>query len=191
VSGEELFPRRRSVRLTGHDYSEPGAYFLTICTHHRRSLFGSVQGPRVKLSPIGRIADACWLEIPVHFPNVGLRIHVIMPNHIHGILVIQTRLTRPDVQERDGTHSQRLGAHPPGSIPAIVRSFKAIVARRVRESGIGMAPLWQRGYYEHIIRTEEEFRKTWEYIRLNPARWHLDKENPAARKVLPDGRLAP
>jgi REP element-mobilizing transposase RayT len=176
--------------LPGHDYSQPGVYFLTICAHNRRSLFGVVQGPTIKLNAIGKIVDECWREIPDHFPNVGLRIHVVMPNHVHGLLAIQNRLTGETASQPVDGQPRRLGAHAAGSIPAIVRSFKAIVARRVREARFRLAPpIWQRGFYEHVIRTEKEFQEVWKYIRFNPVKWNFDRENPGARETREEGVL--
>jgi putative transposase len=176
MSKDEHLPRRRSVRLPEFDYSQPAAYFLTICSREKRHVFGEIVGGEVKLSAAGRIVDECWREIPAHFPNVELPIHVVMPNHVHGIVVI--RLGAVHKFDQQPVETQRLGAHPPGSIPVIVRSFKAISARQIRE----LIPareiaVWQRGYYERVIRGEKEFRDTCKYIRLNPARWGSDEEN--------------
>ena len=176
---EKSLPQRHTVRLPEYDYSQRGAYFLTICTHERRPLFGLVVGPSVQLSPAGKIVNECWREIPAHFPNVEAPIHVVMPNHIHGIIVIRQQLAKTPNAE----NSRRLGAHTPGSIPAIVRSFKAITTRRIRDTVSCGLEVWQRGYYEHMIRTREEFGKTWEYIRLNPANWSSDKENPDSKST--------
>ena len=172
-------PRRRSVRLPHFDYSQPAAYFLTICSHEKRHIFGTILGREVRLSAAGHIVDECWRDIANHFPNVRLPIYVIMPNHIHGIVVVHTRLRQRATDERSSREdSRRLGAHRPGSIPTIVRSFKAIAARRIRERLRGAeCNVWQRGYYERIIRNEPEFHKTCDYIRLNPANWANDEEN--------------
>jgi putative transposase len=176
MSKDEHLPRRRSVRLPGFDYSQPAAYFLTICSREKRHVFGEIVGGEVRLSAAGRIVDECWREIRVHFPNVELPIHVVMPNHVHGVVLI--RLGAVHKSDHRPVEIQRLGAHPPGSIPVIVRSFKAITARRIRESLAGRkADVWQRGYYERVIRDEKEFRDTCKYIRLNPARWGSDEEN--------------
>lgn len=172
-------PRRRSVRLPLFDYSRPGAYFLTICSHEKRHIFGTILGHEVRLSAAGRIVDECWRDISNHSPNVEVPIHVVMSNHVHGIVVVRSQMLRQAEDGEDSKEdSRRLGAHRPGSIPTIVRSFKAITARRIRElvrdSGFHV---WQRGYYERIIRNEREFHTTCDYVRLNPANWANDEEN--------------
>jgi putative transposase len=174
-------PVRRSIRLPHFDYSQPAAYFLTICTHEKQCLLGAIVGAEVALGARGRIVDECWREIPTHFPNVEVPTHVVMPNHLHGIVVLRRRVTSQapgDSRPAENAAPRRIGALGTGSIPAIVRSFKAITTRRVRERlGESALALWQRSYYERVIRNEDEFRKTSEYIRLNPARWAFDEEN--------------
>jgi putative transposase len=176
-------PVRRSVRLKGFDYAQPSRYFLTICTHEKRPIFGKVIGHAVSLNDRGKFVNECWLRIPEHFPNVGLARHVVMPNHFHGILVIMNRVSlsashgQGPLAVPDST-TRRLGAHAHGSIPIIVRSFKSITTRRIHEIfPRSEKPIWQRGYYERIIRDEDEFQETCKYIRLNPAKWAFDEEN--------------
>jgi len=176
-------PVRRSVRLKGFDYSQRSAYFLTICAHEKRHVFGKIISGKVELNNRGNIVNECWLSIPSHFTNVELAAHVVMPNHLHGILLIKYRAVESGARSQSSrvtaeTSSRRIGAHVHGSIPTIVRSFKAITARRMREGIAGLAlPIWQRGYYERVIRDQDEFQKTCAYIRLNPERWSSDEEN--------------
>jgi putative transposase len=183
MRGESQLPTRRSVRLKGFDYAQPSRYFLTICTHNKRHLFGKVTGKEVTLNSRGKFINECWLSIPTHFPNAELSRHVVMPNHVHGIVVVRDRVSagqgdgRTALTIRDSS-VRRIGALGAGSIPTIVRSFKAITARRLRESfGESQTPIWQRGYYERVIRDEDEFQDTCKYIRLNPAKWAFDEEN--------------
>jgi len=188
---EKPLPRRHTVRLPEYDYSQAGVYFITICTHDKRPIFGSVVGLTTELSGAGEIVDECWRAIPEHFPNVETPIHVVMPNHVHGIILIRQRMTKRLVSITSSDGTRRLGAHPPGSLPAIVRSFKSIAARRIREANAdGGLEVWQRGYYEHIIRRQEEFGRIWEYIRLNPAMWGFDEENPEAAIDKPGSLVA-
>ena len=187
---EEVFlPRRRSVRLSAFDYSSPTAYFVTICTHDRRRLFGEVSGYAVALNVVGKIAEKCWRDMPSHFASVELGPHVIMPNHLHGII----RLLPPEADgglvakhPRRAQHAvplrpepaRRFAAMTANSIPAIVRSFKSAATAAIRVSlGAPRLSVWQRGYHEHVIRDEDDFRNTCEYIRMSPARWEFDKEN--------------
>jgi REP element-mobilizing transposase RayT len=123
------------------------------------------------LNDAGRLIDECWREIPRHFANVELAAHIVMPNHIHGIVVIRRRKDRP-ATNIPGSEPKLLGAHAPGSLPAIVRSFKAITTRRIRECrGRAKTVLWQRGYYEHVIRNAVDFDNVSVYIKKNPVRW--------------------
>jgi len=187
VRQDAQFPVRRSVRLKGFDYSQPSAYFLTICACDQRCIFGEVIGYDVALSRYGEVANACWQSIPSHFPNVELAGHVVMPNHMHGLIIVRRRAsaqgTRGAPGEGGGLVSHRSGALGTGSIPAIVRSFKSATTRLIREAAADSGiVVWQRGYYEHILADDDEFQRTCEYIRLNPANWASDEEN-AARMV--------
>jgi len=166
--------------LPEYDYSQQGAYFLTICCHEKYRLLGTIAEDAVHLSAAGKIVDECWRQILIHFPNVEAPSFTVMPNHVHGIVVVRRR-SAPDartrVNESTGV-SRRLGAHPSGSIPVIVRSFKSITTRQIRESlRDSNVVVWQRGYYERVIRDEKEFWDTCEYIRMNPANWATDEEN--------------
>jgi putative transposase len=143
-------PRRRRMRLQGFDYSQPEAYFVTICTAGHRCLFGETEDGTMRLSPIGACVQRCWNAIPNHFPNVALDAFVIMPNHIHGILVFS---------EARAGHAQPL--------QAVVGGFKSAVSREV-----GFV-VWQRGYWDRIIRGEAEWQEMNAYIEANPARWPL------------------
>ncbi len=182
---------RRSLRLRGWDYTWPGAYFVTIVAHHREMLFGEVADGKVVLSEWGQIVAACWAEIPAHFDHVVLDAWVVMPNHLHGILF----LTRTGEGEAGGTGegvSRLYGAggtgvsrplprpYPPrgvarGSLGAVIGSFKSAVTRRINERrGTPGASVWQRNYWEHIIRNERELIAIRKYIHNNPARWAED-----------------
>ncbi|MCL6641864.1 MAG: transposase [Candidatus Bipolaricaulota bacterium] len=170
---------RRNIRLKGYDYSQPGAYFITICTRERLCLFGEVVDGEMQLNEYGHIALECWKEIPLHFPQAELDAFVVMPNHVHGIIVII------DV-DVGATHASPLplssDARPRGpqrqSVSSIVGSFKSAATKHINEyRGTPGAPVWQRNYYEHIIRNDESLHRIREYIETNPARWALDREN--------------
>ncbi|RMF88756.1 MAG: transposase [Nitrospinota bacterium] len=168
-------PYRRSVRLPEYDYSRPGAYFVTICTQDRVCLFGQVMDGRMRLNEYGDIVRACWLAIPDHFPRTTLDEFIIMPNHVHGIIVI--------VDNVGATHASPLPSKPrgpkPHSIGAIVGSFKSAVTKRINETrGTPGAHVWQRNYYEHVIRDEVWLDRIREYIAGNPARWEEDENHP-------------
>ncbi len=187
---EEVFlPRRHSVRLPAFDYSSPTAYFVTICTQDKRRLFGEVSGYAVVLNVVGKIVEKCWRDIPSHFASVELGPRVIMPNHLHGII----RLLPPEADGgrvakhlRRAQHAvplrpepaRRFAAMAANSIPAIVRSFKSAATAAIRTSlRRPRLSVWQRGYHEHVIRDEDDFRNTCEYIRMNPARWEFDEDD--------------
>ena len=157
---------RQSIRLPGYDYAQPAAYFVTVVTQGRERLLGRSENGEVQLSDAGRMVDACWHELG-HFETVEADAFIVMPNHVYGVLVLR---------EARGGH-----AGPP--LPAIIRGFKSMTTnayiKGVKEHG--WQPFdrrfWQRGYYEHVIRDEEDLRRVREYIVSNPARWHDDPEN--------------
>ena len=129
------------------------------------------------LNDAGLLIDECWREIPKHFANVDLAAHIVMPNHIHGVVVIRRRKD-PPAANIPRSEPKLLGAHAPGSLPAIVRSFKAITTRRMRECHGKTKPvLWQRGYYEHVIRNARDFDDVSVYIKKNPARWNSQAQD--------------
>ena len=160
---------RCSIRLKGYDYTQPGAYFVTICTHQRRCLFGDVVGGEMRLNELGDFVWATWHDLPNHVPHVQLDAFVVMPNHVHGIIIIR------DV----GAGSEPAPTTKRHGLPEIVRQFKTFSARRInRRRGTPGQPVWQRNYYEHIIRHEESLNRIRDYILTNPLRWNLDRENP-------------
>jgi putative transposase len=174
--------RRRSIRLQDFDYAQTGAYFVTICTRERACLFGEVVGGDMRLNDAGKIAEACWLAIPTHFPSVHLETIVVMPNHVHGIVVIADRVvgTKNFSPLRDKTATTCNPIRSPSkTIGSIVRGFKIGVTKWFRENEHA-GKVWQRNYYEHVIRNDESLSRIRQYIQENPTRWAFDRENPAA-----------
>jgi REP-associated tyrosine transposase len=178
--------RRRSVRLVGYDYTRPGTYFVTICTHNGAPLLGSTVNGRVQLSRFGRLARECWLAIPAHFPAVCLDAFVVMPDHFHGIILIGARAASDDVdappddvgarhavplRNRDDRAAPAFGRPTAGSLPTIIGAFKSAVTRRVNTGG-GGTRVWQRNYFEHIVRNQAELHRIRSYIITNPIRWN-------------------
>ena len=191
-------PRRKTIRLQNYDYSQNGAYFVTICTAHKRPLFGVVRRgdpcgrPPVpvyaELSEIGRIVESYLTEIPSHYPDVHLASYVIMPDHIHMILVLtQNQPQRagqcpapteesdlscrrggtpgpPATTEKPVPPCRRGGTPGPPALPKIINAFKSLTTRKAGTS------LWQRGYYEHILRNQQDFDEAAGYIAGNPVR---------------------
>jgi len=175
---------RKSIRIKEYDYTQAGAYFVTIVTYQRDSLFGDIDDGEMTLNAFGTIADECWRAIPEHFPFVELGAHVIMPNHVHGIIVIRADESASNgivPQHVGATHASPLPKQPRGPAPrslgAIVGSFKSAVTHRIgREHNA--TGIWQRNYYEHIIRDEKDLQCITDYIEANPSRWDEDDENP-------------
>jgi REP element-mobilizing transposase RayT len=177
---EALHPGHHSIRLSGYDYSSEGLYFITICSHEKRCVFGRIVESQAVLSPAGLIIRECWVAIPLHFARTRLHAFVIMPNHLHGIVEICSELGRSNAAPLRGTEASVQA----GSLGAIVRSFKAAATKRVHQQLKWTRPFWQRNYFEAIVHDGEEFSKAVRYILENPARWEWDRENPE-RKPLP------
>ncbi len=185
-------PRRRSIRLHGFDYSRQGAYFVTICTRNRECLLGDVAEGVMRLNEVGQLAQAAWEDLPRHYPHVVLDAWTVMPNHVHGIVVLSDGVAEPTVGAgfKPAPTSARAARHGPPSQPApgttrhglpeVVRAFKTFSARRINAlRGAVGTPFWQRNYYEHIIRDDQSLNRIRQYIEDNPAQWHRDPENPA------------
>jgi putative transposase len=175
---------RRSKRLPDYDYSQVGAYYVTICTQGQKCFF-------MDPHPV-QIADDTWLELPGRFPNIGLDEFVIMPNHIHFILwlnppegrgVINCAPTDNEMSRSGTTHSPigqsiRIDYERP-TLGQVVRTFKSLITRRIRAKAM-QDFAWQRNYFEHVIRSERALKAIRQYISDNPTRWHIDRYNPDA-----------
>ena len=179
---------RKSIRLRGYDYSQAGLYFITICTQNRRHLFGEIVGAdsisahdSILLNHAGKMIEQIWHEIPNDFDNTRLHEFVIMPNHIHGIIEIpvgadsiSTPISAPNRAEMDSA---------PTVLPAIIQSFKRhSTIKYITMVKQHILPpfdkrIWQRNYWEHIIRNENESERIAQYIMDNPVKWEQDKLN--------------
>ena len=170
---------RRSIRLKDYDYSQNGAYFVTLSTQNRDYLFGEIVDGVMQLNSLGEIVKAEWINTGEMRPRILIDTFVIMPNHVHGILIIDDcRGTLQRAPTERALTVERFGNPTSDSIPTIVRLYKSATTKRInllRETP-GIA-VWQRNYYEHIIRNEVELSHIREYIQINPARWANDKEN--------------
>ena len=167
---------RRSVRLPTYDYQGPGAYFVTLCTWRRHQLFGRLLSGRVRPSTYGLIAHNTLQRIPGHFPSVRIDEFVIMPDHIHAIIIIDPP-PRPNESSNTGrappikTSTRRARGPASSSLGAIVGSYKSAVSREInRLRGTPGTRVWLRNYYERIIRTEDALHQVRRYIRDNPRR---------------------
>lgn len=175
---------RRSLRLQGYDYTQPGAYFVTICTQSRACLFGVVSDGDMQLTETGHIAQAAWDTLPARFPSIRLDAFIVMPNHVHGIIMVGAQFIAPS--DGFGTAMNDQGAinHAP-TLGEMVRAYKAASTRFIRQTG---APdfAWQRNYYEHVARDEDSLNRIRQYIVDNPARWQFDRDNPGATAPEPE-----
>jgi len=168
---------RRSIRLRGYDYAQRGVYFLTICAKGWKCLFGEVKNGQVQLSRGGEFVREEWLRSASIRPEIVLDTYVVMPNHFHGIVAIVRDIRR--APRPNDTIPNRKFKSPSRTVGALVRSFKAAVTVRVNQiRGTPGEPVWQRNYYEHIIRDGREFGTMQRYIYENPMLWSKDSYNP-------------
>lgn len=177
--------RIASARVAGFDYGSDGYYFVTICTRNHRHYFGEIVDGEMNLSEMGKIAEKCWAFIPEHFPFVRSDESVVMPNHIHGIIIIDRSFVRTqdsvfvrgaDVNAKTNTKTQNIASLPggqSGNLASIVRGFKIGVTKYATANQIGS--IWQPRFYDHIIRSEESLFRIREYIQNNPANWNKDE----------------
>lgn len=173
---------RRSIRLREYDYSSIGAYFFTICTWQRECRFGDVVAGKIRLNESGRVVDSVLLALPEHHPNVQIDPYVIMPNHFHGILMVGARFIAPmsEGNVTTGNHRGMRGAiNRALTIGEIIRAFKARCTHGINQICNTHGPVWQRNYYERVIRDEAELARAREYIDLNPSKWEEDENHPS------------
>ncbi len=219
-ANERPSPRRRSQRLPSYDYAQVGAYFVTITVHERLCLFGEIHDDRMRLSQAGHMAWRVWLQLPQRFPTIQADAFIVMPNHVHGVVLINEN--PPSDSDNHPVRAPLVGAlfrHPPeidpvpappggtlrpdapgtGGAPAmatpttgrislghVIGAYKSLTTveytRNVKARN--WTPfrrrLWQRNYYEHVVRSDESLNRLRRYILGNPAQWALDRENPLA-----------
>ena len=170
------FNGRKSIRLKGYDYSNPWWYYVTICVKEHRYFLGKVNKDKVELSSCGLIAKQFWEEIPKHFPDTEIDYFVVMPNHIHGIIIINESR---DVIYNVPTKENYFSNISPNkrSLSVIIRTFKAAVTRECHKNG-NKEFQWQRNYYDRIIRNEKELFHIRKYILQNPLKWEFEKQFP-------------
>jgi len=166
---------RKSIRLKNWDYTQEGYYFITICAYQKKCVFSRIENDSIILNEWGRIIQHCLLNVPEHFKHVQMDSFIIMPNHIHFILIIGstcrgTACRAPTVE--------KFGIPITGSLPTVIRSFKSAVTKQIKE--LHHSPdliIWQRNYYDHIIRNEQSLNEIRTYINNNPSQWSMDKYN--------------
>ena len=163
---------RRSIRLQGYDYAQAGAYFVTVNAEHRQCLFGEIVERQMHLNPIGEMVLQVWEAIPDHYPGVEIDAFVVMPNHIHGIIVLEGAAKLDDARDMDQLR-----------LMDVVHRFKSLTTNRYI-NGVKTSSwpafdkrIWQRNYHERIIRDEAELNAKREYVFNNPLSWDTDEEN--------------
>jgi putative transposase len=154
------FHHRQSIRLNGYDYSRSGAYFITICTHDREYLFGDIINETMAVNTFGDIARSHWQQLAQYHPNLIVDESIVMPNHLHGIIILESLIENTK------------------SIPEIIRGFKTFSAKAINKvRNLRSIPVWQRNYYDRIIRNELELDRVRQYIINNSRNWDKDKNN--------------
>lgn len=166
--------RRKSLRLPDYDYATAGAYFGTICLKDTKRGLGEVLNDQVKLTRLGDIANRVWNNLSNHYPKIALDEFIVMPNHVHGIIWL--------LNEPPNTHSVGEGLRPSPSqvkqtpsLTEVIRAFKSFSAREINRVLGAKGTLWQRGFYEHIIRNDDDLYQHRQYVRNNPLKWALDE----------------
>jgi REP element-mobilizing transposase RayT len=162
---------RKDMRLRGYDYSQAGAYFVTLCLERRQCLLGSVVDAEMRLSALGQMIEQVWADLPHHYAHVELDQFILLPNHLHGIVFLTGDST---------------GGRPRRAVdlPKLITGFKIFTTREHRKGSVigrwqGIeGKLWQKSYFDRVIRNDRELKALREYIANNPLRWHLDRENP-------------
>lgn len=178
-----MYPKRKHIRLRNFDYSTDGYYFITICTKYMKYYFGEIELNSEKLnavlspSAIGKITEAFLLEIPVHFPHTEIDEYVVMPNHIHCILILKRTINYLVTQRFDSSQIANLNQFSkpvPGSVSVIIQQFKSSVKRWCNKNNHEYFR-WHSKFHDHIIRNEAEYKRIKQYIINNPAKWRRDK----------------
>ena len=178
---------RRSIRLRGYDYSQAASYYITVCTRDRECLFGNVVDRQMQLNEVGQIIQSVWNGLPQFYEGIELDAFIIMPNHVHGVIVI-----RPHV---GAIHESPVPSEPSAFarikdrrrmlLSKVIGRFKMVSAKWINDLRQSQgSTLWQRNYYEHIVRNEVALHRIRKYIVNNPAQWESDRENP----VIASGR---
>jgi len=197
---------RRSIRLKGYDYTRAGAYFVTICARERECLFGEIVEGVMVMNQFEALVEAAWHGLPSHYPWVALDRFVVMPNHFHGIIVLDGTITSVGAGFKPAHHGLKPAHHDDADIdraglkpaptlykrhglPEIVRAFKTFSARSINgtrnSSGV---PVWQRNYYEHVIRDDADYSRIAEYVATNPQRWIEDTLHPDNQRIVGERR---
>jgi REP element-mobilizing transposase RayT len=165
--------KRKLSRLYSFNYSDQGFYFVTICVKNRIECLGEVKDGTMILNDFGNIVNKCWLDLPNHYSNCKLDEFNIMPNHVHGIIEIREDITvgNAHVRSLQDDRTKML-------LSKFIQGFKAAVTKEINKSQDKILFQWQKSFYDHIIRDENDFYRIKKYIQENPIRWQVDRNNP-------------
>ncbi|MGB7442637.1 MAG: transposase [Coleofasciculaceae cyanobacterium] len=173
---------RRSIRLQGYDYGQSGAYFITLCTYKKECWFGEICDSQMRLNQLGKIVAQEWLRTPQIRPEITLDEWIVMPNHLHGIIIVNNntvgahRRAPSSSQPKPHTPSPQFRRYS-NSLPSIIAGFKSATTKRInKQRETQKTPLWQRNYYESVLRDTKHFEHARSYIYTNPVRWKDDPE---------------
>lgn len=178
VRGDTIKRNRQSIRLPAYDYAGGGTFFVTLCCHNRIELFGCVDQGAMRMNEYGWIVWEEWEQSAAIRSGLELIAHVVMPNHFHGLVAL------PPAAAVHRDHQQGARSAPlqrqAGSLGSFIAGFKAACTRQINDiRGCATPPVWQRGYWEHVVRNERATERIYDYIETNPLRWSSDRENPA------------
>jgi putative transposase len=181
MNSSSILHHRKSIRLKEYDYSSPGDYFITICTYDKQCILGDVVGEEMQLNQIGKTVAHCWEDIANHFENVELDEFIVMPNHLHGIIIITEGR---DLIDQIPTTEQNfpLMKNPKQTLGKIIRYFKARAAKLIHDNGHSEFQ-WQSRYYDRIIRNESELTNIRDYIINNPLKWSSDSSREKVENI--------
>lgn len=169
---DKIFRNRQSVRLKAYDYSQTGAYFITLCAYNRECRFGKITEGKMTVNEYGAIVEEEWVKSPEIRKEIKLDEYVVMPNHIHGIIWIGNSV---GANGRSPLHRTNMGSK---TLSSFVAGYKSTVTKQINKlRRLPGVPVWQRNYYEHIIRDDAELNRIRQYIMENPLKWDTDPEN--------------
>ncbi len=174
-------PIRNNIRLKNYDYSQNGYYFITICTHNRENLFGKIINGKMVLNEYGNIVNKEWLVSAKIRKEIKIDKFVVMPNHFHAIVIIQNVGMYGNTSANTDENQKRMYIHtslqsPSHTLGAMIRGFKSSGTAKINTiRNTEQNPVWQKSYYDHIIRNEQDYKEIYEYIENNPQKWELDK----------------
>jgi len=177
-------PERKQLRLKKYDYTQEGAYYVTACTRNRECLFGDVRDGKMELNEYGKIVKKEWYKTGEIRKNIELDEFTVMPNHIHGVIIVAEEYNNMGtcnvpLRRAPQRNREKFGCSVSNSISTIIKLFKASTTKQINQTrNTSKKPIWQRGFYEHVVRDEEDLNRIREYVIYNPMKWEEDKYYP-------------